>query len=172
MRHLPRDAQGRPIPWFAWWDRKGSPHVTIIDREKRWMSINLRLCQICGQPLGVHASFVLGPIQVETRTTTEGPAHPGCAGYALQVCPFLSNPSRERRDIKSWNPGVFALWTTRNYEPAVKPDGKIAVIVGDPASVRWWAARRLATAHEIASAQRSARETLTQTPIAADDAFQ
>jgi hypothetical protein len=141
IRKLPRDTHGHPIPWFAWRDAEGQVHITTIDQQKRRWSYQFGICQICGQRLGAYKAFALGPNQVETRTTTEGPAHPGCVRYALRVCPFLSNPNWKRHDgTKSFNPGKFALWITRDYEIGVLPDGAIAIIVGEPVSVRWWTA--------------------------------
>jgi hypothetical protein len=159
MRKLKLDALGRPVPWFAKW-RNGFPLFSHVSGWRRRMSMRSGVCQICGQPLDAYSAFVLGPVQVETRGTMEGPAHPGCARYALQACPFLSNPARERHDIKSDNPGVFALWVTRHYELGRYPNGDDAVIVGDPVRVQWWKARRLATADEIAAAQQTARRAL------------
>ena len=116
MRNLPRDPRGVPIPWFAGRDADGHLRFTILDRARWRDAVENRRCWICGAPLGRYYTFVLGPVQTVTRTVTEPPMHRGCAEYAVRVCPFLSNPARERFDGVASpngapvNPGMFALW--------------------------------------------------------------
>jgi hypothetical protein len=156
MLNLPRDPRGAPIPWFAARDAEGHLRVTLLDRAKKRGAPLNRRCWMCGHPLGRSWVFVLGPLQAITRTVTEPPSHPSCAEYAVRVCPFLSNPARDRYDLAAipngppQNPGVFVLWTTRSFELA-EERGKL--VVGDPVRITWWTRGRRATDAEIAVAQ-------------------
>jgi hypothetical protein len=173
MCGLPRDLRNRPVPWFAWRDDDGVAHVTILDQEKWHHAVHDNLCWICGCPLDCLKTFVLGPINVITRTTTEPPSHPGCAKYAMCGCPFLSNPARGRKPVPERyiepdpvighdgrrpapNPGIFALWTTRSYELGLLRN-QLAIIIGDPVHVAWWTRGRRATGAELQAAQAVAR---------------
>jgi hypothetical protein len=160
MLNLPRDPRGAPIPWFAWRDANGQPHVTVLDPAKKRDAVLNRRCSMCGAPLGRYYTFVLGPVQAITRTVTEPPSHPGCAEYAVRVCPFLSNPARGRfagvanPNGAPVNPGVFALWQTSSFEPD-EPKGKL--VVGDPVRIAWWTRGRPATDAEVEASQAVAR---------------
>jgi hypothetical protein len=153
---------GGHIPWFAWRDADGVPHVTILDRDKWFKATQDNLCWICGHPLGPTKVFVLGPLQILTRTSFEPPSHLECAKRAMRVCPFLSNPSRGREPVPRnpdqrglANPGAFALWATKSYKLSRLRD-KLAIKVGDPIHVTWWARGRLATEAEVRNAQTEA----------------
>jgi hypothetical protein len=180
MRGLPCDLHGRPIPWFAWVDGDGRALVTVLDQEKWHRAVEDGLCWICGKRLGPYKTFVLGPINVVTRTATEPPSHLSCAKYAVRACPFLSDPARGRRPIPERyiesdpviahdgkrpapNPGVFALWTTRSYELGRLRD-KLAISVGDPTRVMWWSCGRPATETEIQAAQAIASAFFPEEP--------
>jgi len=173
MHSLPRDLRGRLIPWFAWVNADGRPIVTILDQEKWRRAVQHDLCWICGKSLGPLKTFICGPINTTTRTTTEPPSHLSCAKYAVRGCPFLSNPERGRKPVPERyvdpdpavshsgkrpapNPGVFALWTTRSYEVG-SLRGRLAILVGDPERVAWWSRGRLATEAEIQAAQAAAQ---------------
>ena len=68
---------------------------------------------------------VIGPMCAVNRITSEPPCHPQCARYAVQACPFLSQP-RARRNEKDLpeerreaagialdrNPGVTVIWAS------------------------------------------------------------
>jgi hypothetical protein len=163
MLDLPRDLRDVPIPWFAGRDADGRLRVTIVDRAKWRDAVENRRCGMCGAPLQRSCTFVLGPIQVLTRTTTEPPSHLGCAEYAVRVCPFLSNPARDRFDgVASQtgapvNPGVFALWQTLSFEES-ETRGKL--IVGEPFRVAWRTRGRPATAAEIRASQAMAAKLI------------
>src|SRR5215469_1012973 len=91
MRSRPRDPRGFPVPWFVRDDTSPQPDFTILSVAKWHEAIQCGLCWLCGGTLGRTVAFVLGPINVVTRTTTEAPAHPACAEYAVQICPFLTD---------------------------------------------------------------------------------
>jgi hypothetical protein len=165
MVNLPRDARGAPIPWFAGRDAQGHLRVTVLDLAKWRDAVKNRRCWMCGAPLGRSYTFVLGPVQAITRTVSEPPSHPGCAEYAVRVCPFLSNPARGRFDGVAnqsgapVNPGVFALWRTLSFELGSPGEsrGRGRLIVGDPARVAWWTRGRPATDAEVEASQAVAR---------------
>lgn len=168
----PRDHRGFVIPYFVAWlddagrqvaEPNGTPDFRIIDQERFAKCVRLKLCWLCGQKLGKHLAFVIGPMCAITRTTSEPPSHYGCAHYAVQVCPFLSRP-RMRRNDKDWpsdhrempgitidrNPGVSLIWMTRSYhlfEPE-KGGAGVLVQVGDPTRLEWWREGRTATRDE------------------------
>jgi hypothetical protein len=181
MRGLPCDERGFVVPWFAWHDEKGRPHISILDQEKWVEAVRRNRCWLCGLPLGVFKAFVVGPINVITRTVTEPPSHLDCAEYAMRVCPFLSSPAMRRRrpperfvdedcivghngQRPAPNPGVFALWITRSYTLGRLRD-KLVITIGDPVSVAWWTRGRLATVAEVEDAR-----VIAQTQMCAHDA--
>ena len=135
LRGLPRDPRGFIIPYFVAWlaDGKeveppnGTPDFRVLSVPRMYRCKRLKLCWLCGQKLGVHMTFAIGPMCAATRTTLEPPSHHECAVYAIKVCPFLSRPAMRRNDVDlpegrsmaglsiDRNPGVIALWTTRSY---------------------------------------------------------
>lgn len=134
MRGLPRDHRGYLVPHFVSWLKDGKPvssavagaepnfHLVApgtIDRCHRFAR-----CWLCGEPIGNWHAYVIGPMCAVNRTTSEPGSHLDCAQYAVQVCPFLSNPAARRpvvydRPVKpagimlERNPGVTAIWLSR-----------------------------------------------------------
>src|SRR5262245_5294347 len=100
MKHLPISDQGYPIPWFVPEDKDGNPVVSAGDPDKRRRAYQYRLCWCCGQKLGRHLHFVLGPMCIINRATAEPPLHRECALYSVQACPFLSRPKMRRNPNK------------------------------------------------------------------------
>jgi hypothetical protein len=165
MRTLPIDARGYPIPWFvAWVDTPAGrvPEFRAADGEKRANAVRLRLCWVCGQPLGRWLAFVLGPMCTITRTTSEPPCHRECAVWSAENCPFLVEPRAVRRDDHmpigvespggfaiSRNPGVAAVWITRGFEWFNDGRGKWLITVGAADSVLWFCEGRAATRAEV-----------------------
>jgi len=162
MRDLPRDHRGYIIPRFVHWEN-GEPDFRIVDAAFRMRCVTYRLCWLCGQKLGRHLAFVIGPMCALTRTTSEPPSHLECARYAAQVCPFLSRP-RMRRNEKDWpedkvryipgdhlerNPGVSVIWVTADYGAFAVANGDLYK-VGDPISIEWWREGRPAARAECA----------------------
>jgi hypothetical protein len=173
MRSLARDERGFVIPWFAWHDDTGGPHISVLDQKKWCEAVDRDRCWLCGQPLGVFKAFVAAPINVLKRIVLEPPSHLDCAEYAMRVCPFLSNPAMRRRQRTERqvdqdclvghvgqrptpNPGVFALWVTRSYTLGRLRDHP-AITIGDSESVRWWTRGRPATDAEVEAALAVAR---------------
>lgn len=173
---LPLTENGYPILFFADINPDtGKPDLRLMDGRKLMRCIKERLCWLCGQPMGKHKAFVIGPMCAVTRTTSEPPCHLECALYAVKVCPFLTRPRAHRRahDIPEdatvagygldRNPGVAAVWVTdrfKTFRPHTGGQG-ILIEIGDPSAVTWWCEGRPATYGEVVeSIQSSAPELL------------
>lgn len=169
---LPLDERGYPVPYFvAWLD--GKPDFRIVDPEKLVNCVRARLCWVCGQGLGAHLAFAIGPMCVVTRTTSEPPSHLDCALWSMQGCPFLSRPEMVRREDETTNgltsagnmlkrnPGVMALWVTKDFK--LFPDGKGSVLfkVGEPSSVSWWMRARPASRLDVLESIATGMPALT-----------
>jgi hypothetical protein len=186
IKALHRAPNGYPVPFFVTWldDGKpqregvGLPDFRIVDPEKMAACLRLNLCWICGGPLGRHHAFVLGPMCVVTRVTSEPGSHQDCALYAMHVCPFLAHPNRRRNERPFQteivaaagehslaNPGVMALWMTTGAIPFRAQRGQPGVLfnVNPPTSVSWWREGRPATRGEVADALHVARPKLRAT---------
>lgn len=169
MAGCPVDDRGYPVPWFVAWE-DGKPKFRAMDPDKLRLAIREKLCWVCGHKLGVHLTFVAGPMCGINRTNSEPPNHRECAVWSARNCPFLSNPRMVRREdgltseemnsaaghgLKR-NPGVTMLWNTRNYEVFDvgrkfhgKPYGEYLITMGEPESVDWMACGRAATRVEV-----------------------
>lgn len=182
---LPQDARGYPVPRFVQYVLEGkrvprehpgsSPDFRIMDFD-HWVRCiggkeqrGPKVCWICGEPLGVHLTFPIGPMCAINRVTAEPPSHLECAVFAAKVCPFLSNPAAKRNErelpehvavaglqIKR-NPGVTCLWTTRSYH-VFKSNGQngsgdgYLINIGPPEHAAWMAEGRDATYAEVCHA--------------------
>lgn len=171
MDRLPRNDQGYVVPWFVGWV-DGRPDFRVIGPDKIVDAIRFQLCWLCGQTTGSRVAFVIGPMCAINRNTAEPPCHVDCAEYAAQVCPFLTNPNRRRResrmpdgvenpagDMIRRNPGVSLLWITkatswRLWRPGRGDDG-VLFDIGDPVAVEWWAHGREATRDEVVASIES-----------------
>lgn len=172
--HLRIDARGYPVPWFvAWFD--GVPDFRVLDPAKLRVALLGRRCWLCGERLGSLATYVIGPMCCVNRTTAEPPCHLECAQFAAIACPFLTLPGAQRREAKipqdtklppgemiRRNPGVTLLWTCRARDVrAFKVDnGKLFRLVGEPASLEWYARGRRATRAEVLESIESGLPTL------------
>lgn len=175
VARLPRDRQGRPVPWFvAWID--GVPDFRIVARGKVEESVRFGRCFICGDELGRWLTFAVGPLCTINRTAPEPPAHKECAQYAVSACPFLTRPRMRRREAGlpeglsldthapgaalAHNPGVTALWTTRQQQPFTDDEGGLLFRMGDPHEVLWFTEGRAATRAEALAALDDEHERL------------
>jgi len=160
---LPIDERGYPVPFFvAWVD--GKPDHRIADPAKKALALRRHLCWVCGQLLGVHLAFAIGPMCTVNRLTSEPPAHRECAEWSVCACPFLSRPKAHRREtglpddvqdpggiMLDRNPGVTAIWMTRRFEP-FKADGGVLFRLDAPSEVSWYTEGRPATREEVLEA--------------------
>lgn len=159
-------ARGYPVPWFvAWVD--GQPEFRAMDPEKLVRAVREKLCWVCGDKLGVHMTFVLGPMCGINRTSAEPPCHLECARYSAKNCPFLSKPHMVRREdevtelgshagvMLKRNPGVTLLWTTRGYRTYRDGNRGYLFQVGDPEGVEWWAEGKPAVRAQVVASVES-----------------
>lgn len=170
---LPIDKRGFPVPWFvAWVD--GEPIFPAMDGEKLAGAIRHESCWVCGQRLGRFKVFVIGPMCVANRISSEPPSHDECARFAALNCPFLANPNMKRVPQERYgggvsagvmierNPGVTALVTC---EGPVRwhRDGPGVLFHVEPISrVEWFARGREATRAEVEESFDSGLPALRQ----------
>lgn len=167
MQRLPLDARGYPVPWFVAWlendeevpPGRGTPDFRVVARGRVAASYK-GLCWVCGQPRGVHKSFVIGPMCMVNRTTSEPACHLECALWSAIACPFLSKPHAERRETKmpshvpapgfmiERNPGVAVVWTTRTCKP-FNADPGVLFQLGPPEHIQCFREGRRATRAEL-----------------------
>lgn len=160
---LPVDERGYPVPFFVDY-LDGKPEFRAMDGRKLVRCLKEKLCWVCGDPMGVNKSFLIGPMCAITRTTSEPSAHLDCAVWSARACPFLTKPQMVRREddvslkfnenvagfMVRRNPGVMCIWNTRSFtifRSYAGGDG-ILFAVGDPDSVSWWREGRAATRQE------------------------
>jgi hypothetical protein len=170
VARLPKDHRGYPVPWFVCWFKDGKPSRTgtgepdfrVITPGRLVKAHRERLCWICGEEIerGRPQVYVIGPMCVVNRVTSEPASHRDCATYAVKACPFLTNP-RQKRDMKDMienpvvagkfiprNPGATALYQTSKVEAFAAGEG-VLFGLGEPERIDWWARGRQATRAEI-----------------------
>ncbi len=159
----------RPIPFFVT-VIDGKPDFRLVDPLAFHQCVNLKLCWICGQPLGEGLAFVGGPLCAINRVTAEPASHPECADYAARVCPFMVNPSASMRDtnlpehveipgVETGNPGLTAIILTRRYT-ALKVELRTYFRANRPTAIRWFREGREATRSEVQDAVAAAYHRL------------
>lgn len=175
MRALPEDHRGFPVPYFVTWFKdgkpcrtgEGEPNFLVVDPSKMATCVKERRCWVCGDRLGVHMAFVIGPMCAINRTISEPPSHLECAMFSARCCPFLSQP-RMRRNEKALpdeyvkapgegilrNPGAACVWVTRGYK-VFKVARGVLFELGEPEAVTWWARGREATRDEVLESIRT-----------------
>lgn len=164
---LPVSKRGYPVPWFVPWNPEtGEPVTQAADPVKVARAKRHKLCWVCGEPLGVYKTFVIGPMCAVNRVSSEPPSHLECAEYAVRACPFLINPRMKRNPVDDprkqdpagfmieRNPGVSLVWVTRSYMTVRAFNGELFSI-GDPVQVLWYREGRTATRAEILEALES-----------------
>lgn len=162
MKRLPISKDGFVTPWFvATVPATGERDFRVADQGKMYDAVKRSLCWLCGQQVGVHKTFVIGPMCSITRTISEPPSHFECAVYAAKACPFLTRPKMRRNEVGlpeetqaaagygiKRNPGACCIWTTRDFKIIREGDG-ILFRLGDPEQVLWFANGRTATRAEV-----------------------
>jgi hypothetical protein len=156
MERLPRDSANRPVPAFVEWI-DGAPDFRVMSHKHLVASVKLGLCWTCGEQLGSHKTFVIGPVCAVNRISAEPPSHTDCARFSAIACPFLSNPNKVRRDANMpeggtapagvsipRNPGVTLLWTVRRYK-MIRDGNGVLFQIGEPDDLEWYCRGRAAT---------------------------
>jgi hypothetical protein len=174
---LPKDDRGYPVPAFVQWMRDGeraerrepgaAPDFRYANTDFRNRAFKAGLCWICGEPMGVHRVYVIGPMCVINRTTSEPASHRDCATFAVKACPFLVKPRMRRigfdedephsgfaGQMIERNPGCVCLYETREAK-AFRAKGGWLIRLGKPDRVDWWAEARQATRAEIMASMMS-----------------
>lgn len=160
MTHLSLDHRGYPVPWFVKWFH-GKPDFRVADAAKWRLAVRFGYCWLCGDRLGVHKTFVIGPMCAVNRITSEPPCHTECAHFAVEACPFLLLPRAGRRENNlpeggyvpgnglKRNPGVVCLWQSKKFKLVKLTDGKQLIGVGDPVQIDWFAEGLRATRMQV-----------------------
>lgn len=176
IRRLPV-ARGYPVPWFVEWV-DGVPEFRVMDIRKFARAIKERLCWVCGDRMGKHAAFVVGPMCAVNRTSSEPPSHLECARWSARFCPFLSRPHMVRREDEVVNatlageasilrnPGVALVWVTTSFTLYRAPANAAATgylfEMGTPHTVEWYTEGRPATRAEVLASIDSGMPLLEQ----------
>jgi hypothetical protein len=161
MRRLPISPQGFPVPWFVA-RIDGQYDFRAIGQDKLARAVKQRLCWLCGETLGRHLAFVIGPMCAINRVSSEPPCHLECAEYAVKACPFLTQPRmrRNEKDLPAGeiagvaimrNPGATLIWITRTFR-VFRPDRRKAGVLfqlGNPEHVFYYCEGRPATRAEV-----------------------
>jgi hypothetical protein len=168
---LPVDERGFPVPRFVKWI-DGKPDFRVIDGAWMTVAVYQRRCWLCGDVLGRHMAFVIGPMCAINRVNSEPPSHLECARFAAKACPFLTQPNRKRNEHDlpeegeepagvhiDRNPGVTLIWVTKDYQ-LIKTSNGVLFRLGDPTLLEWYARGRFATREEVMSSIETGLPTL------------
>lgn len=148
LRGRPIDHRGFPVPWFVTnktdaglWD------FVRINEARKNEALRKRVCWVSGERLGRAVAFVVGPMCIINRVASDPPIIPEIAEWSARICPFLSRPLAKRPDwdgdqratpgvLVPDNPGLCAVWVTRDYEMSTRDYGVIHF--WEPQRVTWW----------------------------------
>lgn len=157
---LPTDPRGFPVPWFVEWI-EGKPDFRIMDGRKFDRAVTERRCWICGERLGRYLAFLIGPMCLLNRISSEPPSHRDCAEFAARACPFLSRPKMRRNEkglpeirpekgaMILRNPGVALIYVTTAYKLVRDKTDSLFFEFGEPSELLWFAEGREARHEEI-----------------------
>lgn len=162
IKKLPIDSRGYPIPWFVETLPDGRRDFRIASASKRIRAVKERLCWICGDKLGRHIAFLIGPMCAVNRNTSEPGSHRDCAIFAATACPFLTLPQAQYRRANlpegckgqphslPGNPGACCLWITSEFKPyKTGGPGDWLIRLGEPSEVLWYCEGKPATREQI-----------------------
>jgi hypothetical protein len=181
VARLPIDDRGFIVPWFVDWPN-GKPDHRVVDGRKFAKAVKEHRCWLCGGKLGRIKASVIGPMCAVNRITSEPPCHPQCAKYAVQTCPFLSQP-RARRNEKNLpeqrreaagiafdrNPGVSVIWESLiDSKPFRSMYGAPGTLfdLGPAYRVTWWCQGVPATRYEAMQSLKEGLPTLREVAVA------
>jgi hypothetical protein len=154
----------------------------VVDGRKFDKAVKERRCWLCGGKLGRIKASVIGPMCAVNRITSEPPCHPQCAKYAVQTCPFLSQP-RARRNEKNLpeerreaagialdrNPGVSVIWESlvdsKPFRPMYGAQGTLFDL-GPAYRVTWWRQGVPATRYEAMQSLKEGLPKLREVAVA------
>jgi hypothetical protein len=173
IARLPKDERGYPVPRFVEWlkedlgethaarptDPDAKPDFRFARSDFRNAAFKHGYCWVCGELMGVHKVYAIGPMCVINRVTMEPACHRECAEFSVKACPFLLRPRMRRlpmgdepRHVAGLmierNPGCTCLYET-NDAKAFQAQGGWLIRLGDPTRVDWWAEGRQATRAEV-----------------------
>jgi hypothetical protein len=149
MRDLPRDAFGRPIPWFVALPTPGEGRpldLRIADARKNRQGFRDNLCWVCGIPLSRTRVFVGGPLSVRNRIFSDWASHYQCAEFSARFCPAL-NSLMHRRSGKEYPDDVNISPHALEHIPTVigllATSAKVDIVEGElfhprSGSAEWW----------------------------------
>jgi hypothetical protein len=155
IKKLPISDRGYPVPWFVPW-QDGKPMTQAANPMKNLLAHKKGKCWCCAEAMGTYKAFVIGPMCMINRISSEPPSHRECAEYTVRTCPFLTKPAMKRNpaDVPGKelpagymierNPGVCLIWITKTYEVF---EGLYHV--GEPLDLSFWREGRPATRDEI-----------------------
>jgi hypothetical protein len=182
MRDLPVDTRGYPVPFFVQWIN-GVPEFRLMNRGKMDRCVLLKLCWVCGKPLGNRLiAFTIGPMCAINRISSEPPQHPECAEFSAMACPFLPMPKMRRRTdglpegtkgdgagiMIDRNPGVTLVWLTRRWTVLQEPNGYL-FSVGAPIKTMWFAEGRRANRSEVLASIESGLPLLRELAVSPEE---
>jgi hypothetical protein len=163
IKRLPISSTGFPIPWFvAIID--GVADFRVVGKDRIVQAVQQKRCWVCGQPMGVHMAFPIGPMCAINRVISEPPSHLECADYTVRACPFLSKPNmrRNEKDLPAHkveaagnpimrNPGAVCIWVTKSATARRAGVGNDGVLfhLGPPEQTLWFCEGRKATRAEV-----------------------
>lgn len=169
------DERGYPVPrfvqWIAFKDSKtvtpygvGYPEFRMASTEHLRDCIRDQLCWVCGEKLGRHRAYVIGPMCCINLVSAEPPSHVDCAEWSVRGCPFLAKPNMRRREddftraqdepagvmIKR-NPKAIAIWVTTKPNKLFRAGdtGYLFQVPAPPDKLTFYSEGRLAIPKEI-----------------------
>ena len=163
MSQLQVDERGYPVPAFVQWI-DGKPDFRVANAQFREYALANDVCFVCGRHFTNRRRwYVLGPMCVINRNTSEPACHYECAVYSAKACPFLVRPHAKRREagrpegvvepvgmIKR-NPAVVALYhaRTRTVHRTSPWQGEYLLGLGEPLEVEWIAEGQPANREQV-----------------------
>jgi hypothetical protein len=173
IARLPKDERGYPVPRFVEWvkedlgethaarptDPGAKPDFRFARPDFRNQAFKHGYCWVCGEQMGVHKVYAIGPMCVVNRVTMEPASHRECAEFSVKACPFLLRPRMQRLpkgdeprhvagNMIERNPGCTCLYETNDAKAFDAGNGWL-IRLGKPTRVDWWSHGRQATRAEI-----------------------
>ena len=96
MKSLEKDARGYPCPVILQRDATGKALFTVNNAAKVELVARRHFCGICGKKMPANDRWLVASARLFTDFRAgflDPPMHRECAEYALQVCPYIANPS-------------------------------------------------------------------------------